>query len=299
MLVAILLFIVLSPGLLVTLPSSKIFMSSKTSIIAVLVHAAIFGLALYFLYGVTEGFAKAAKPAKPVSAAVSAAVASPIAKATPASAQTVESATNALELAKIALTNANNALYVKPMPTGAKYVKLVSAVDKANADVEKAMVNLNAAKLAASAACPVPKPCPACPITDCNLEGNSPAEWKGAYESARTDSIKCKAEKAVLQSSLDKYSVTPNTGLPVIAPISAPAPVSAPVPEAPAFDPNLDDLPLEDLSSYGGFAANFKRVYEGVECTCNTSVDTNLPYCPSKNVTYSDGSSGVFNICTS
>ena len=44
LLLATLLFVLLSPGVLLTLPpvGSKIFMSGKTSFIAVLVHAAVF-----------------------------------------------------------------------------------------------------------------------------------------------------------------------------------------------------------------------------------------------------------------
>ena len=44
-----LLFILLSPGLLLTLPpvTKKVFMSGQTSVAAVLVHALIFTLALY------------------------------------------------------------------------------------------------------------------------------------------------------------------------------------------------------------------------------------------------------------
>ena len=47
---ATLLFIVLSPGVLLTLPpvGSKIFMSGKTSLVAVLVHAAVFFVILSF-----------------------------------------------------------------------------------------------------------------------------------------------------------------------------------------------------------------------------------------------------------
>jgi len=60
---AVLLFVVLSPGLVLTLPpvGSKIFFSGKTSVTAVLVHAVVFAAALYLLktelerYGI-EGF---------------------------------------------------------------------------------------------------------------------------------------------------------------------------------------------------------------------------------------------------
>jgi len=47
----ILLFILLSPGLLLTLPpvGSKVFMSGQTSTAAVLVHAVVFAVALYFI----------------------------------------------------------------------------------------------------------------------------------------------------------------------------------------------------------------------------------------------------------
>jgi len=61
MLVPVLLFILLSPGLLLTLPpvGKKVFMSGQTSIQAVLVHALVFAAALYVLKknDLYEGFA--------------------------------------------------------------------------------------------------------------------------------------------------------------------------------------------------------------------------------------------------
>jgi hypothetical protein len=53
-----LLFIVLSPGVLLTIPrvGKKMFMSGKTSLAAVAVHAAIFVGVLWYLYGGYEGF---------------------------------------------------------------------------------------------------------------------------------------------------------------------------------------------------------------------------------------------------
>lgn len=53
MCVAVILFILLSPGLLLTIPpvGRSAFMSGRTSSLAVLVHAAIFGLLLYVLEG--------------------------------------------------------------------------------------------------------------------------------------------------------------------------------------------------------------------------------------------------------
>ena len=69
LLVATLLFILLSPGVLLTLPpvGSKILMSGKTSLIAVLVHAVIFYLLLTcrrFLpfLNIDEGFPGPRKP---------------------------------------------------------------------------------------------------------------------------------------------------------------------------------------------------------------------------------------------
>lgn len=58
MLLAVLLFVVLSPGVLLTIPpvGKKIFMSGKTSVIAILVHAAIFGVLMWFLCPMKEGF---------------------------------------------------------------------------------------------------------------------------------------------------------------------------------------------------------------------------------------------------
>ena len=52
MLAAIVLFILLSPGLLLTLPAvgnSGVFMSGRTSTVAVLVHALVFAFLLYFV----------------------------------------------------------------------------------------------------------------------------------------------------------------------------------------------------------------------------------------------------------
>jgi hypothetical protein len=65
--IAVLLFILLSPGFLLSIPAvgGKYFMTGKTSTTAVLVHAVVFGLALYLLktyYGL-EGFTSMAKRA--------------------------------------------------------------------------------------------------------------------------------------------------------------------------------------------------------------------------------------------
>ncbi len=47
MLAAVVLFVLLSPGVLLTLPPvGKVFMSGKTSLLAVLVHAVVFYVAL-------------------------------------------------------------------------------------------------------------------------------------------------------------------------------------------------------------------------------------------------------------
>ena len=55
------LFVLLSPGILLTIPpvGKKILMSGQTSIVAALVHAIIFGVILYLLesYGYMEDFA--------------------------------------------------------------------------------------------------------------------------------------------------------------------------------------------------------------------------------------------------
>ena len=77
MLKEVILFILLSPGLLLTLPpvGKKIFMSCQTSVLAVLVHAIVFGVALYYVNNIPflnqlDGFANTPKapqvlPAKP------------------------------------------------------------------------------------------------------------------------------------------------------------------------------------------------------------------------------------------
>jgi hypothetical protein len=51
MIAEIVLFILLSPGLLLTFPpvGKKIFMSCETSVAAVLVHALVFAVALYYI----------------------------------------------------------------------------------------------------------------------------------------------------------------------------------------------------------------------------------------------------------
>ena len=68
--IAVALFILLSPGLLVTLPPiGKIFMSNKTSITAVLVHAAIFAIILTMIKSVKEGFQTVAPFYNPAAAA--------------------------------------------------------------------------------------------------------------------------------------------------------------------------------------------------------------------------------------
>lgn len=56
--IAVILFIVLSPGVLLTLPpvGSKLFMSRKTSLLAVAVHAVVFYILLSYLSNVYESF---------------------------------------------------------------------------------------------------------------------------------------------------------------------------------------------------------------------------------------------------
>ena len=65
------LFIALSPGVLLTIPPGKgpLFVSGKTSLVAVFVHAVVFYLALYFLTSMSiEGMENEKKdPPKKVS----------------------------------------------------------------------------------------------------------------------------------------------------------------------------------------------------------------------------------------
>ena len=64
------LFIALSPGVLLTIPPGKgpLFVSGKTSLVAVFVHAVVFYLALYFLTSMTiEGMENKEEPPKKVS----------------------------------------------------------------------------------------------------------------------------------------------------------------------------------------------------------------------------------------
>ena len=61
LLVAGLLFFILSPGVLLTIPpcSKGLFMSNQTSIAAAAVHAVVFVAVAYLLASVAEGFANA------------------------------------------------------------------------------------------------------------------------------------------------------------------------------------------------------------------------------------------------
>jgi hypothetical protein len=67
---ATLLFVLLSPGFLLTIPPiGKLFMSGKTSVAAVLVHAVVFYFALKFsssipLVNMVEGFEEMEKDGK-------------------------------------------------------------------------------------------------------------------------------------------------------------------------------------------------------------------------------------------
>jgi hypothetical protein len=58
LLLPVLLFVLLSPGVLLTLPpvGKKIFMSGQTSLVAVAVHAIVFYLAYSYLKPMYEGF---------------------------------------------------------------------------------------------------------------------------------------------------------------------------------------------------------------------------------------------------
>lgn len=58
MLTEVLLFLALSPGLLLTLPpvGKKVFMSGQTSVQAILAHTVVFAVALYALKPLLEGF---------------------------------------------------------------------------------------------------------------------------------------------------------------------------------------------------------------------------------------------------
>lgn len=62
---ATLLFAVLSPGVLLTLPpgSKGVFFSCQTSLLAVLVHAVVFYLAMMYLPRYVEGFQDTSKEA--------------------------------------------------------------------------------------------------------------------------------------------------------------------------------------------------------------------------------------------
>jgi hypothetical protein len=68
LLLATALFVALSPGVLLTIPpgKGKLFVSGKTSLVAVFVHAAVFYLALSFLSTIIEGMDNKEEPAKKV-----------------------------------------------------------------------------------------------------------------------------------------------------------------------------------------------------------------------------------------
>jgi hypothetical protein len=68
LLLATALFIALSPGVLLTIPpgKGKLFVSGKTSLVAVFVHAAVFYFALSFLPTIIEGMDNKEEPPKKV-----------------------------------------------------------------------------------------------------------------------------------------------------------------------------------------------------------------------------------------
>lgn len=75
MLLQVILFILLSPGLLLTLPpvGNKIFMSCQTSVLAVFVHAVVFAVALYYINSIPsisklDGFQSTKEPTKETAA---------------------------------------------------------------------------------------------------------------------------------------------------------------------------------------------------------------------------------------
>jgi len=230
-------------------------MSCKTSLVAVLVHAAVFGLALYLLYGVSEGFA-----APSINTLAAAAT----------------SATNAVSNAQKALTAADtkktaaNANYAQVKakfgsnPASSQMVAAAKAVSDASKGVETAQARLTAATAAAAAAnkaiaAAVGGAPAACPTPDCSPAVNAATVQASAIFSAEKAQLQanadyavqkvtkimteaCDTEKAGLQAVIDKYSVTSNTGIPTAAPASAPAP-------ADSYDEMELDLDL-DLSQY-------------------------------------------------
>ena len=64
MLFAGILFFLLSPGVLLTIPAGSrgLFASGQTSVLAAAVHAVVFVVAIYLLTGVVEGFASLSAP---------------------------------------------------------------------------------------------------------------------------------------------------------------------------------------------------------------------------------------------
>jgi hypothetical protein len=72
-LIATALFVALSPGVLLTIPPGKgpLFVSGKTSLVAVFVHAVVFYLALSFFPRVIEGLENPPKKASGVQCTLS------------------------------------------------------------------------------------------------------------------------------------------------------------------------------------------------------------------------------------
>jgi hypothetical protein len=233
MILEIVLFIVLSPGLLITIPrvGSKFFMSGKTDILAVIVHAAMFGLILYLLKRV-EGFVNAPSANLPAltSAATAANAAQSRAKATldganakltalklgEARARTVFNNAEALSnktqdpnsgysqadisnamaaraTAKSNLVNASNAVSTQQSIV----VTATSSLNAAVRSAKSANEALAAAKATGTScpACAAAVPCPACP--DCPPPDCSAwIKQANSCEENRLEAVKLEASTA-------------------------------------------------------------------------------------------------------
>jgi hypothetical protein len=227
---ATILFVLLSPGLLLTLPpvGAKIFMSCKTSYAAIAVHAIVFGVALYLLSPyISEGFATA-KPAKTTAKTTPAPVASlltQIASKVTMAAQNVE-----------ATTNAYNAEAAKKTPNATTLAAL-QAAKVAAIDVAKAANDaLSAAEGIAPTTCDTTalNKCNAAlggrvnEVNECNAallgQTNAVAKCNGALNGRVNDVNEAQMSLAAIQQKLDECSISKNTNMPSSNTASAPAP---------------------------------------------------------------------------
>ena len=222
---ATILFVLLSPGLLLTLPpvGAKIFMSCKTSYAAIAVHAIVFGVALYLLSPyISEGFATA-KPAKTTAPAAS--LLSQITSKVTMAAQNVETTTNAY-----------NAEAAKKAPNATTLAALKAAKAAAVDAAKAANDALSAAEGIAPTTCDTTalNKCNAAlggrvnEVNECNAallgQTNAVAKCNGALNGRVNEVNEAQMSLAAIQQKLDECSISKNTNMPSSNTESAPAP---------------------------------------------------------------------------